>query len=130
MFLHPYSVGLDFSRAGDSGHAGRRARRFSYAPGQWKKYAGIKKIPLPQGQYYVVESRQPVGLDKIQPDSGILILKVDPAAQERNGTVRVMDADPKSPHLSRATFRLDQENRNLFVDRKNNVAVIPLWTQG
>ncbi len=90
----------------------------------------VLKIPLPGGRYYLVESRQPVGLDKIQPHSGILILKIDPAAPEGSGTVRVMDADPKSPHLSRAAFRLDQENRNLFVDRENNVAVIPLWAQG
>ncbi len=90
----------------------------------------VMKIPLPGGQYYLVESRQPVGLDKVQPDSGILILKVNPAAQEGSGTVRIMDADPNSPNLSRATFRLDQENRNLFVDKENNVAVIPLWAQG
>jgi len=61
----------------------------------------VLKIPLPGGQYYLVESRQPVGLDKVQPDSGILILKIDPTAQEGSGTVRVMDADPNSPHLSR-----------------------------
>ena len=90
----------------------------------------VLKIPLPGGRYYLVESRRSVGLDKIQPDSGILILKIDPAAQEGSGIVRVMDADPKSPHLSRAPFRLDQEDRNLFVDRENNVAVIPLWAQG
>lgn len=89
----------------------------------------VLKIPLPGGRYYLVENRQSVGSDKIQPDSGILILKVDPAAQEGRGTVRVMDADPKSPNLSHATFRLDQENRNLFVDNENNVAIIPLWAQ-
>jgi hypothetical protein len=90
----------------------------------------VLKIPLPGGEYYLVESRQPVGRDKVQPDSGILVLKVNPAAQEGSGTVRIMDADPNSPNLSRATFRLDQGNRNLFVDKENNVAVIPLWPQG
>ncbi len=90
----------------------------------------VVKIPLPGGQYYLVESRQPVGLDKVQPDSGVLILKVNPAEQEGSGTVRIMDADPNSPNLSRATFRLNQENRNLFLDKENNVAVIPLWAQG
>ena len=90
----------------------------------------VLKIPLPGGQYYLVESRQPVGLDKVQPDSGILILKVNPAAQEGSGIVRIMDADPNSPNLSRATFRVDQGNRNLFVDKENNVAIIPLWAQG
>ena len=90
----------------------------------------VMKIPLQMGQYYLLESRQLVGVDKVQPDSGILILKVNPAAQEGIGTVRIMDADPSSPNLSRAPFRLDQENRKFFVDKENNVAVIPLWGQG
>jgi len=90
----------------------------------------VLKIPLQMGQYYLLESRQLVGVDKVQPDSGILILKVNPAAQEGIGTVRIMDADPNSPNLSRATFRLNQENREFFVDKENNVAVIPLWGQG
>ena len=90
----------------------------------------VIKIPLPGGQYYLVENRASVGLDKVQPDSGLLVLKVNPAAQEGTGTVRIMDADPNSPNLSRAPFRLDQENRNLFVDQENNVAVVPLWPQG
>jgi len=45
----------------------------------------VLKIPLPGEHYYLVESRQPVGLDKVQPDSGILILKINPAAQEGSG---------------------------------------------
>jgi M6 family metalloprotease-like protein len=90
----------------------------------------VVKIPLAEGQYYLVENRQPVGLDAVQPDSGILILKVNPSALEGTGTVRIMDADPNFPNLSRATFRLDQNNRNLFVDKENNLAIIPLWPQG
>jgi M6 family metalloprotease-like protein len=90
----------------------------------------VLKIILPKDQYYLLESRQLVGVDKVQPDSGILILRVNPAAQEGIGTVRIMDADPSFPNLSRATFRLDQENRKFFVDKENNVAVIPLWGQG
>lgn len=90
----------------------------------------VLKIPLPMGQYYLLESRQFVGVDKVQPDSGILILKVNSAAREGMGTVRIMDADPSSPNFIRATFRLDQGNRKFFVDKENNVAVIPLWGQG
>jgi hypothetical protein len=41
-----------------------------------------------------------------------------------------MDADPNSPNFSHATFRLDQGSRNLFVDKQNGVAIIPLWSQG
>lgn len=90
----------------------------------------VVKIPLRGGKYYLVENRQPIGFDQVLPDSGILILKVNPEAVEGAGTVEVMDADPGSPNLSRATYKLNQVNRNRFLDKKNNLAVIPLWSQG
>jgi hypothetical protein len=90
----------------------------------------VIKIPLPGDTYYLVENRQAVGYDKVQPDVGVLILKVNPSAVEGTGTVQVMDADPGSANLSHATFRLDQPGRELFVDRQNNVAIVPLWSQG
>jgi len=49
---------------------------------------------------------------------------------EGYGTVKIINADKDSPHFSRATFRLDQKNRNLFVDKETNVAIIPLWDEG
>jgi hypothetical protein len=91
------------------------------------------KIPLKQrwgggwSRYYLVENRQLTGYDRLLPDSGILVLKVNPDVMEGSGTVKVMDADPDSPYFSHATFRLDRNNRNAFVDKKNNVAIIPLW---
>ena len=90
----------------------------------------VAKIPLKGGQYYLVENRQPVGFDRTLPDSGLLILKVDPEAPEGYGTAKIMNADKSAPHFSRATFRLDQNNRNLFVDQKANVAIVPLWAEG
>jgi hypothetical protein len=90
----------------------------------------VVKIPLPGGKYYLVENRQPVGSDRIQPDSGLLVIKVDPGAQEGAGTARIMDADPKSPNFTHATFSLDKEARSLFVDKEHRVAIIPLWLQG
>ncbi|HEX7371968.1 MAG TPA: hypothetical protein VF372_04060 [Thermodesulfobacteriota bacterium] len=90
----------------------------------------VVKIPLKGNRYYLVENRQPFGYDRILPDSGLLILKVDPNAPEGYGTAKIMDADPKSPRFSRATFRLDRPNRNLFLDKEANIAVIPLWSEG
>jgi hypothetical protein len=90
----------------------------------------VVKIPLKGNRYYLVENRQPLGYDRILPDSGLLILKVDPNAPEGYGTAKIMDADPKSPRFSRATFRLDRPNRNLFLDKEANIAVIPLWSEG
>jgi hypothetical protein len=85
------------------------------------------KIPLEGGLYYLVENRQRTGADSILPDSGILVLKVNPDAVEGTGTVKVMDADPSSKYFTHATYRLDRSNRKLFLDRANNVGVIPLW---
>lgn len=93
------------------------------------------KIPLGQRRsndrspFYLVENRQRTGYDRLLPDSGMLVLKVDPDAMEGSGTVKVVDADPDSPHFSHATFRLDQNRRNAFIDKEGNVAVIPLWSE-
>jgi hypothetical protein len=93
------------------------------------------KIPLKRGlggdwsHYYLVENRQPIGYDRILPDSGILVLRVNLDVMEGSGTVKVMDADPDSQYFSHATFRLDQNNRNAFIDKKNNLAIIPLWPE-
>ena len=88
------------------------------------------KIPLKGNHYYLVENRQPIGFDRALPDSGLLILKVDPEVPEGYGTSKIMNADKNTPHFSRATFRLDRDKRNLFVDKKANIAVIPLWAEG
>jgi len=92
------------------------------------------KIPLKRrgnggwSHYYLVENRQPTGYDRLLPDSGILVLEVNLDVMEGSGTVKVMDADPDSPYFSHATFKLDRNNRNTFIDKKNNVAIIPLWS--
>lgn len=43
---------------------------------------------------------------------------------------KIMDADPGSSNFSHVTFRLDRTNRNVFIDKHNNVAIIPVWSQG
>jgi hypothetical protein len=90
----------------------------------------VIKIPIDRVQYYLVENRQPVGYDKVLPDAGILILKVNPEAQEGYGTVQVMNADPSARNFSKATYKLAAQGRNLFVDKKHHIAVIPLWKEG
>jgi M6 family metalloprotease-like protein len=91
------------------------------------------KIPLDDGTYYLVENRQSVGFDRSLPDSGILILKVNPQADEGYGTVEVKIADG-SHDFTNATYKLENKNRNIFMDnsglfRKNNIAIIPLWKE-
>ena len=89
------------------------------------------KIPLSDGTYYLVENRQPIGFDKILPDSGILILKVNPKVDEGDGTVEVKSAGG-SRNFTNATYKLEMNNRNVFIDKssglfhKSNIAIIPL----
>ncbi len=90
----------------------------------------IAKIPLKDGQYYLVENRQAVGYDRVLPDFGLLVLKVNPDAKEGQGTVQIMKANPKAHHFSQATYRLDLKNRNIFIDGRNKLAIIPIWTEG
>lgn len=90
----------------------------------------VVKIPLSGGQYYLVENRQPIGSDRMLPDSGLLVLKVDPHVQEGSGTAKVMNADPQAHHFSKATFRLEDSRRNLLEDKPNRLAIVPLWSEG
>ena len=87
------------------------------------------KIPLEGDHYYLVENRQPIKYDRVLPDSGILVLKVDPHAVEGSGTVRIMDADPSAPYFQHATYRQDRKNRKAFVDKTHGVAVVALGSE-
>jgi hypothetical protein len=91
----------------------------------------VVKIPLRDNQYYLVENRQPVGFDRMLPDAGILVLKVNPDVQEGSGTVKIMDADPGARHFSRAALKLvGGSGKNHFEDRSGKVVIIPLWAEG
>jgi len=102
----------------------------SLSPLEKKGETLVIKIPLEGGQYYLVENRQPIGYDQVLPDSGLLVLKINPNAEEGSGTVMVMDANPGVRNFSEATFTLDRDNRNLFLDKAHDIAIIPLWTAG
>ena len=88
----------------------------------------VVKIPLDDGTYYLVENRQPIGFDRMLPDSGILVLKVDPWVDEGQGTVEVKSAGG-SRDFSNATYKLEMNNRNIFIDKRNNIAILPLWKE-
>ncbi|MBI4838772.1 MAG: hypothetical protein HY806_06445 [Nitrospirae bacterium] len=90
----------------------------------------VVKINFSDGKYYLIENRQQPGYDKNLPDSGIIVLRVNPQAQEGHGTVEVMDANPYAPHFSQAAYNLSDEKRNLFKDNMTDIAVIPLWRDG
>jgi hypothetical protein len=88
----------------------------------------VVKIPVDGRSHYLIENRQPIGFDRMLPDSGILILEVHPNAIDGTGVVKV-----KNPISSRsfdqATYKLEVSNRNVFVDKQNNISIIPLWKE-
>jgi hypothetical protein len=88
----------------------------------------IVKVLVDKWNYYLVENRQPIGFDKALPDSGILILEVHPNAEDGTGGVKVKSAI-SSPSFDQATYKLEVSNRNVFVDKQNNISIIPLWKE-
>ena len=82
------------------------------------------RIPLTATTYYLVENRQPIGVDRVLPGSGVLILYADDSIPEcRNGQtpVKLINADPSVPNLDGAAF--DEGARNEFVDDRNGVRI-------
>lgn len=88
----------------------------------------VVKVLLDKWSHYLVENRQPIGFDKILPDSGMLVLEVHPHAEDGTGGVKVKSAS-SSPGFGQATFKLEASNRNIFVDKQNNISIIPLWKE-
>ena len=84
----------------------------------------VIKIPISETTYYLIENRQPIGFDKNLPGSGVLIMYADDSIAEcRHGKapVKLIDADPKVPHLEGAAF--DMGKRDSFHDEKNGIHV-------
>jgi M6 family metalloprotease-like protein len=82
------------------------------------------RIPLSATIYYLVENRQPIGVDRYLPGSGVLILYADDSIAEcRHGQapVKLMNADPTVPLLNGAAF--DVGAKGEFVDDRNGIAI-------
>jgi hypothetical protein len=88
----------------------------------------VVKIPVDEENHYLIENRQPFGFDKMLPDSGILILEVNSMVSDADGPVRIKSA-VRSRTFDQATYKLEAGNRNVFVDKQHNIAVIPLWKE-
>jgi hypothetical protein len=86
------------------------------------------KIPIDEWSHYLIENRQPIGFDRMLPDSGILILEVNREISDADGPVRVKSA-VSTRTFDQATYKLEVSNRNVFVDKQHNIAVIPLWKE-
>lgn len=89
------------------------------------------RIPLTADTYYLVENRQAMGYDRYIPGSGVLILQADDRIAEcRHGKapVRLVNANPKVPHLKGAAFDLGKNER--FVDEQTGVEIRLLGKEG
>ena len=74
--------------------------------------AVVIKIPISETSYYLVENRQPKGFDKNLPGSGVLIMYADdniPECRHGRSPVKIMNADPKIPHLEGAAFDIGEK---------------------
>ena len=88
----------------------------------------VVKIFVDEYSHYLIENRQPIGFDRMLPDSGILILEVHPAYQDGTGVVRVKNPI-SSRNFDHATYKLEESNRNVFTDKQNKISIIPLWKE-
>jgi immune inhibitor A len=84
----------------------------------------VIKIPISETAYYLIENRQPIGFDKNLPGSGVLIMVADdsiPECRRGKAPVKLIDADPKVPHLEGAAF--DIRKKDSFDDEKNGIKI-------
>ncbi len=91
----------------------------------------VVKIPITESTYYLIENRQPIGFDKNLPGSGVLIMYADdriPECRHGKSPVKLMDADPKVPHLEGAAF--DIGKKDSFHDEKNRIKIQLLEKMG
>jgi hypothetical protein len=99
------------------------------------------KIPSPgSGQaYYLVEARRRIGFDKVLPDDGVLVTRVDEALATKGSTfiisgplgfVQVQDAEPSTGSLNDATFDIKSGKKSIFMKRSDDIAVVVLGTRG
>jgi len=82
------------------------------------------RIPLTSTTYYLVENRQPIGVDRYLAGSGVLILYADDSIAEcRHGQapVKLMNAEPSVPNLDGAAFDVGAHDE--FVDDRNGIRI-------
>ena len=96
------------------------------APLSGKGNLYVVKVPLPDGTYYLIENRQHVGYDKQTPDTGLLVLKISPQAPEGYGTAEVK-VPGSGRDFSKATLKPGVRGRDMYINERDNVAILPLW---
>lgn len=89
------------------------------------------RIMLKPPMYYLIENRQPIGLDKNLPSSGILVMQGNlsiPEPRFGRAPVRLINADPSKPNLDAAAF--DIGRNAVFEDKENGIKIELLRKKG
>ncbi|HPX72613.1 MAG TPA: hypothetical protein PKW51_01795 [Methanoregulaceae archaeon] len=82
------------------------------------------RIPITSSTYYLIENRAPIGVDKVLPDHGILIMFADDRIAEchnGNAPVKLIDANPGIPYLQGAAFDIGEHEE--YIDQVNNLRI-------
>lgn len=82
------------------------------------------KIPVTKDTYYLIENRQPIGVDKYLPGHGVLITFADHRVHRAlNGKApaKLVNANPDIPDLNGAAF--DVGGNELYVDKENGIQI-------
>ena len=84
----------------------------------------VIRLPVTKDTYYLIENRQPIGVDKNLPGHGVLITFADDRvhrALDGKTPAKLMNANPDIPDLNGAAFDIGENER--FVDKKNGITI-------
>jgi M6 family metalloprotease-like protein len=84
----------------------------------------VIRLPVTKDTYYLIENRQPIGVDKNLPGHGVLITFADDRvhrALDGKTPAKLMNANPDIPDLNGAAFDIGKNER--FVDKKNGITI-------
>jgi hypothetical protein len=82
------------------------------------------KIPISRDTYYLIENRQPIGVDQFLPGHGVLIMFADDRihrAIDGKAPAKLINANPDIPDLNGAAF--DIGGNEIYVDQKNKFQI-------
>lgn len=82
------------------------------------------RIPISRDTYYLIENRQPIGVDKYLPGHGVLIMFADDRvhrAVDGKAPAKLVNADPDIPDLNGAAFDIGKNES--YVDVRNGIRI-------
>jgi hypothetical protein len=91
-------------------------------------------IPTSESTYYLIEVRRKIGIDRVLPDQGVLVLYADDSnLWNREGPLRVVEAHSnlqKPWEKTNATFDIGPGEKSNWTNDGNGFSVVVSWTEG